>query len=109
MKTKRNYVLASLAIVTGIGTAFASTLAPVNPFVRVKPNSSSTEYVCRPSGASCESSGVVACRVRITTTIPGSGGAKTVNGHTTNACSTVLTDNSGVVQVGSISVYDAID
>ena len=107
MKTRRNYVLASLAIVTGIGTAVASAFAPpINPSVRVKLTSGSA-FTCQPSGASCESPGAFTCRVHVVVTKSGSSVTTTINGHPVADCPTVLTSSSSTIQPTSLIVFDA--
>lgn len=104
MKTKTNYVLASLAIVAGVGSAFASAFTGVAPRIVVKPTSGSSQYICQTTALSCESTGGATCRIRVTTV----GGLKTINGHSDNACLQPLGSETGVI-VSSISVYAALN
>ena len=108
MKTRKNYVLASLAIVTGISAALASARIPVNPKVLVKLTSASA-FTCQPSGASCESNGMFACRVRVTVTKSGSSVPTTIIGHDVTSCTLLLANDVGTTQASSLVVYDAKD
>jgi len=93
---KKNLIIGISACALAVGSAFA-TLVPETVYVKAKISASQTSFLCEQTSVQCGNNSLIACQIRVTTTIPG-GGSKIVNGRRNSLeCTTVLTGGDLII------------